>query len=115
MLPDTRGSAGPRPAAAPAVAATPTSLSKVPLSPRLGGGALPPATALQAGCKVLYHFNRHTAMRPARYLLAENEIVGPTTVIPGLVPAAVSLTRLVTRGSSAAGAGSGASASRAGL
>ncbi len=44
---------------------------------------------MQPGCKVLFLFNRHTAMRPMTYLLLENEFVGALTPIPGLRRVAV--------------------------
>lgn len=70
----------------PAVSILPKTSPSIPQSP-------PAAPALQTGCRIIYRFNIHSEFRLAKYLLAENEIIGPWTIVPGLATVSVDATR----------------------
>ena len=75
----------------------PVPITSVPPSSPVAVPSVPP---MQEGCKISYRFNAHPEFKPAQYLLAENEFVGSNTLIPGLLPVKIDVSRLsVAQGS----------------
>jgi hypothetical protein len=70
----------------PAVSILPKTSPSIPPAP-------PAAPSLQTGCKIIYRFNTHAEFRLAKRLLAENEIIGPWTILPGLATVSVDASR----------------------
>ncbi len=70
-------------------------------APSSGKPAVPAvASVLIPGAKLLFRFHTHEALRAAAHLISENEVIGPLTIVPGLAPARLELSRLLSSGPS---------------